>query len=102
MIEKITANIGYNDYKLNLWVDKGTDIIDLYKENNVELDDERIALLEKGNDSSNHQPFITVTRKPEKPIKIEKEEKIETADLKKDKVETATVKTKRVSKNTNK
>lgn len=101
MIEKITANIGYNDYKLKLWVDEGADIIDLYKKANIELDAERIALLEKGNESSEHKPFITVIRKPADPKPTINKE-VETADLKTDKEETATVKIKRVSKNTNK
>jgi len=52
MIKEIKANIDYLDCTLNKNIVKGADIISLYNEANIELSDERIAELEKGNVTS--------------------------------------------------
>lgn len=115
IIKEVKANINYLDCILNKNILKGEDLVSLYKEANIELSDERIAELEKGNVTSEGVPFINVVRENiptnedenkeldnedgNKELDNEDENKelkdksnLETADLKKDNVETATVK----------
>ena len=115
IIKEVKANINYLDCILNKNILKGEDLVSLYKEANIELSDERIAELEKGNVTSEGVPFINVVREniptneeENKELDNEEENKeldnedenkelkdksnLETADLKKDNVETATVK----------
>ena len=115
IIKEVKANINYLDCILNKNILKGEDLVSLYKEANIELSDERIAELEKGNVTSEGVPFINVVRESiptnedenkeldnedeNKELDNEDENKelkdksnLETADLKKDNVETATVK----------
>lgn len=108
MIKEIKANIDYLDCTLNKNIIKGADIISLYNEANIELSDERIAELEKGNVTSEGVPFINVVREnmptndnEEENKELDNEEEneelndksnLETADLKKDNVETAMTK----------
>ncbi len=115
IIKEVKANINYLDCILNKNILKGEDLVSLYKEANIELSDERIAELEKGNVTSEGVPFINVVREniptnedenkeldnedENKELDNEDENKelkdksnLETADLKKDNVETATVK----------
>lgn len=62
MIKEIKANINYLDCILNKNIVKGEDLVSLYKEANIELSEERIAELEKGNVTSEGVPFINVVR----------------------------------------
>lgn len=109
IIKEVKANINYLDCILNKNILKGEDLVSLYKEANIELSDERIAELEKGNVTSEGVPFINVVREniptneeENKELDNEEENKelddksnLETAVLKKDNVETATVKSTR-------
>ena len=62
IIKEVKANINYLDCILNKNILKGEDLVSLYKEANIELSDERIAELEKGNVTSEGVPFINVVR----------------------------------------
>ena len=97
IIKEVKANINYLDCILNKNILKGEDLVSLYKEANIELSDERIAELEKGNVTSEGVPFINVVREniptnEDENKELKDKSNLETADLKKDNVETATVK----------
>lgn len=86
---KVIANIDYTDFKLHKHLVKGTNLIEEYKEANIELDEERIEELLAGNKSSNFIAFIEVQTE---------EEKVETAIEKHTDVETAVKPRRRVNK----
>jgi len=91
---KVRALINYKDYLLNKDIIKGEDMNEAYNKAGVELTQERIDILLKGNASSNNKPFIEVEVEKKKPV-------VETADIQLDNVETAIVKPKK-KKATNK
>lgn len=75
-MKEIKALINYKDFKINKDIKKGEELVDLYKQVGIELDEERIELLLKGNQSSNFKPFIEVREKVE-PMIINEEDVIE-------------------------
>ena len=80
---KIKALINYTDYSLNKKVEEGSDLVELYNEEGIELTEERIEALLKGNASSNNKPFVEVVKE------------VETADVAIDNMEVAVAEPKR-------
>ena len=62
-MKEVKALINYKDFKINKDIKKGEELVELYKQAGIELDEERIELLLKGNQSSNFKPFIEVREK---------------------------------------
>lgn len=106
---KVTALINFKDFVLNKDIKEKDNLIEKYKEANIELTKERIDVLVAGNKSSNFKPFVEVVldKKEKKDdqeptleeikkgaeeqakMLLDKEPVIETADLKIDNIETA-------------
>lgn len=59
-MKEIKALINFKDCVVNKDIKKGDNILDIYKESNVELTEDRIKVLLKGNLSNGNKPFVEI------------------------------------------